>query len=536
MAKHDSQKRRQRSSSSGSSELERKRQKGRKEREREREKERDRDRDREREKDRERGRSKDSDKSSSRSRDRRHRSTSSESSTVQVRSDESEHSLPGFKDKRRQKKEQKAASLQAAAKAAEKTNELVEQKKTGVAKKPVFDLTELQKQLDEERSRLQLYVLKAKQEHEEKQETSERRDRREKEYYKPSWGEPVGPENRFLLEGEVGKGAFSTVFRCRDTAMGGKEYAIKFIRQNAMLRKATEKEVKLMRRLRNAASVEDPEGARCFLSLAGPETFEHQGHLAVVFQLQRCDLRSGLQKYGQGKGLPLPLVQCYARNIFMALRALKKVNVVHSDLKPDNLLMTMDKASVKLSDFGSAMDVSEVVRTDYVQPRFYRSPEVILGQVYGVEIDYWSAALTLFELATGRILLQGRSNNDMIHESLKVCGPFPRRFATSGDFASRHFRADGSFRCVEQNGNGESTEVCTPMSSFIREAPPQPFVRLLEDHIKDPPPGSDEGRHQMRLRRLADLVSRLLVPVPAERWTPEAALDHAFFQKPAPTR
>jgi len=540
MAKHGSQKRRQRSSSSDDSEAERQRQKRRKEHEREREKDRDRDHGRERGKDHQRGRSKDSDQSSEDSRDRRKRSTSSESSTVQVRSDESDsqESLPGFKDKRREKREQKAASLQAAAKAAEASKKLEEQKKkTGAAKKPVLgDLAELQRQLDEERSRLQLYVLKVKQEHESKQEPSERRDRREKEYYKPSWGEPVGPENRFLLEGEVGKGAFSTVFRCRDTAMGGKEYAIKFIRQNAMLRKATEKEVKLMRRLRNAASVEDPEGARCFLSLAGPETFEHQGHLAVVFQLQKCDLRSGLQKYGQGKGLPLPLVQSYARNIFMALRALKKVNVVHSDLKPDNLLMSMDKASVKLSDFGSAMDVSEVVRTDYVQPRFYRSPEVILGQAYGVEIDIWSAALTLFELATGRILLQGRSNNDMIHESLKVCGPFPRRFATSGDFASRHFRADGSFRCVEQNGNGESAEVHTPMSSFTREAPPQPLLRLLEDHIKDAPPGSDEGRHQSRLRRLADLVSRLLVPVPAERWTPEAALEHAFFQNPAPTR
>jgi len=400
-----------------------------------------------------------------------------------------------------------------------------------VAKKPLGDLVELQKQLEEERDKLQLFVLKAKQEHEEKRETDDRRERREREYYQPSWGEPVGPENRFLLEGEVGRGAFSTVFRCRDALKGG-EYAVKFIRMNAMLRKATEKEVKLMRRLRTLASEQDPDGARCFLGLAGPEVFEHAGHLAVVFPLQRCDLRSGLHKYGQGKGLPLPTVQSYAGDIFLALRALRKVNIIHSDVKPDNLLITPDKASVKLSDFGSAMGVAERVKTDYVQPRFYRAPEVILGQVYGCEIDTWSAALTLFELATGHIVFQGRTNNDMIHEMLKVNGAFPKRFATSGEFASRHFTSDGDFKCQEP-GNG-SPEAAIPMSKFPKPPqPPQPFRQMLEERIKETPAGSDAGRHQARLQRLADLLSRCVVPVPAERLKPDKALAHAFLKNNA---
>merc|ERR1719421_1860721 len=125
------------------------------------------------------------------------------------------------------------------------------------------------------------------------------------------------------------------------------------------MRKVTEKEVKLMRRLRSQASEKDPDGAACFLGLAGPETFEHCGHLALVFQLQKCDLRSGLHRYGQGKGLPLAFVRNYAVHIFKALRALRSISVIHSDLKPDNLLISLDKASVKLSDFGSAMDVTE---------------------------------------------------------------------------------------------------------------------------------------------------------------------------------
>ena len=41
--------------------------------------------------------------------------------------------------------------------------------------------------------------------------------------------------------------------------------------------------------------------------------------------------------------------------------------------------MTLSKTEIKLCDFGSAMDVGEAVKTAYLQPRFYRAPEVILG-------------------------------------------------------------------------------------------------------------------------------------------------------------
>ena len=41
--------------------------------------------------------------------------------------------------------------------------------------------------------------------------------------------------------------------------------------------------------------------------------------------------------------------------------------------------LTLSKTEIKLCDFGSAMDVGEAVKTAYLQPRFYRAPEVILG-------------------------------------------------------------------------------------------------------------------------------------------------------------
>eukprot|EP00747_Dinoflagellata_sp_TGD_P163762 gnl/TRDRNA2_/TRDRNA2_182787_c0_seq1.p1 gnl/TRDRNA2_/TRDRNA2_182787_c0~~gnl/TRDRNA2_/TRDRNA2_182787_c0_seq1.p1 ORF type:complete len:554 (-),score=123.79 gnl/TRDRNA2_/TRDRNA2_182787_c0_seq1:197-1858(-) len=391
------------------------------------------------------------------------------------------------------------------------------------------DLAELQKQLEKDRNALQLFVIRAKQELEDKQESKDKHAKRMAEYYKASFGEPVGPGARYLLEDKLGTGAFSSVYKCRDTQMAGKEFAMKFIRQNPMLRKATEKEVKLMRRLRNKASEEDPEGASCFLGLAGPETFEHEGHLCVVVQLMKCDLRSGLERYGQGKGFPLANVRSFGKNIFLALRALRKVNVIHSDLKPENLLMSLDKASVKLSDFGSAMDYDERVRnTDELQPRYYRAPEVILGQSYGCAIDVWSAGLTLFELATARFLFEGRTNNGMLREMLRVLGAFPKKFAVSGEFASRHFNAEGDFICKEKDSKDAPEEVL-PMTSFPK--PAQPVLKQLEEATKDPQKGVDLALYRETVKQLGDLVARCLVPIPADRFTPEQVLGHRFFQK-----
>lgn len=395
------------------------------------------------------------------------------------------------------------------------------------------DIMELQKQLEGDRNRLQLFVIKAKQEHEEKQESKEKYEQRQREYYKAELGEPCGPNNRFLLEEELGKGVFSTVYRGKDMgAQGaqGKEFAIKFIRANPMCRRATDKEVKLMRRLRNQASVSDPDGARCLLSLAGMEMFDHAGHLAVVLPLMRCDLRCGLKKYGQGHGLQLQVVREFARDIFLALRALRSIKVIHTDLKPDNLLMSLDKAGVKLSDFGSAMDVSQAaeVQTDYLQPRFYRAPEIIMGQAYDTQIDVWSAGATLFELATDRTLFRGGDNNGMMHEMLKVCGLFPNNLATSGKFASKHFNADSGFK-VCGKGSSEGEQEVIPARYFPRN--PQSVLQLLDESVKKPDAESAEAAwHKSALRQLADLISKCIQLDPSERITPKVAVTHPFVR------
>ena len=76
-----------------------------------------------------------------------------------------------------------------------------------------------------------------------------------------------------------------------------------------------------------------------------------------------------------------------------ALYHLANCGVLHSDIKPDNILVSEDRTSVKLCDFGSAMFQGENEVTPYLVSRYYRSPEVILGLKYGESSSQGSCIL-----------------------------------------------------------------------------------------------------------------------------------------------
>jgi len=347
------------------------------------------------------------------------------------------------------------------------------------------------------------------------------------EYYSASIGEQFGPEGgqAFRVEAPIGRGVFSSVFSCKGTK-DGKDYAVKFIRSNAMMRKAAEKEVELYRRLAQNAAREDPEGARYLINLASA-TFEHKGHLCFIFELMRCDMRFALQKYGQGGGLPLPTLAQYVRQIFLGLRTLRKLKVVHADLKPDNVLMTMNKAEVQICDFGSGMEVSEQLRTPYLQPRYYRAPEIMLGVPFDTQIDVWSAGATVFELATGRILFTAKTNNQMLKQMIDVCGGFPRRMVLEGDFSRKHFNSDGDFLHRDPDSiTGEPTAQPSRLAKPLR-----PIAGLMQAELTVPSNGVDRTIHDKWVAQLGELVSKCLHTDPLERTEPAQALEMPFFKK-----
>ncbi|GIY46287.1 dual specificity tyrosine-phosphorylation-regulated kinase 2 [Caerostris extrusa] len=88
------------------------------------------------------------------------------------------------------------------------------------------------------------------------------------------------------------------------------------------------------------------------------------------------------------------------------------------------LLKSRGSSSIKVIDFGSSCFSHQRVYT-YIQSRFYRSPEVILGLPYGPPIDMWSLGCILAELYTGYPLFPGENEADQLACIMEIFGPPP---------------------------------------------------------------------------------------------------------------
>lgn len=129
----------------------------------------------------------------------------------------------------------------------------------------------------------------------------------------------------------------------------------------------------------------------------------------------------------------------------------KDVDIIHCDLKPENLLLRPKKCSIKVVDFGSSCWSNKRMYS-YIQSRYYRSPEVLLGLPYSVAIDMWSLGCILVEMYTGGPLFSGSDELDLMQKMVKTLGMVPCEML---DRASDHNRQQ--FFEAEKSPSGKST-------------------------------------------------------------------------------
>ena len=99
--------------------------------------------------------------------------------------------------------------------------------------------------------------------------------------------------------------------------------------------------------------------------------------------------------------------------------------IIHCDMKPENVLFTDDTyQSIKIIDFGSSCKDCQS-GFFYVQSRYYRAPEIVLGTKYGHAVDMWSFGCIVYELITGRPLFPGHDENEMIEYFVVTIGDIP---------------------------------------------------------------------------------------------------------------
>ncbi|CAJ1341279.1 unnamed protein product [Effrenium voratum] len=148
-------------------------------------------------------------------------------------------------------------------------------------------------------------------------------------------------------------------------------------------------------------------------------------HLYLVTDLMESDLCKAIKCNSLGE-VHKPLI---AYQVLRALKYIHSAGVMHRDLKPGNVFLDRS-CQVLLGDFGLARSspventaAEMMMLTDYIGPRWYRSPEQLLGaRFYTTSVDIWAWGCIVAEMHLGKPILKGSSTIDMMHNIVELLG------------------------------------------------------------------------------------------------------------------
>eukprot|EP01065_Artemidia_motanka_P050422 TRINITY_DN8620_c0_g1_i1.p1 TRINITY_DN8620_c0_g1~~TRINITY_DN8620_c0_g1_i1.p1 ORF type:complete len:551 (+),score=93.80 TRINITY_DN8620_c0_g1_i1:74-1726(+) len=251
---------------------------------------------------------------------------------------------------------------------------------------------------------------------------------------------------RFEVLSILGQGSFGKVLKCYDHKEG-RAVALKIIRNKKRFHHQALVEVKILEHLRSA----DPEDQYGIIRME--EYFYFRNHLCITFELLSINLYEFI-KNNNFQGVSLGLIRRFAIQLLTSLKYLYREHIIHCDLKPENILLkSPTKSGIKVIDFGSSCFDDERVYT-YIQSRFYRSPEVILGISYGRSIDSWSLGCILAELYTGLPLFPGENEMEQLACIMEIMDVPPKHIVDLSTRKKHFFEADDNPR-IQPNSRGK---------------------------------------------------------------------------------
>lgn len=197
--------------------------------------------------------------------------------------------------------------------------------------------------------------------------------------------EKINPNSFLSNIVQIGTGATSTVFRANLTEFG-KIVAVKAIDLEKNERQQIENEIFLQRQLLDK-------------------------NIVQIYRV--CEDKMWLyiiMEYVRGGPLTDILTVCYltekniayfVKNVLEALIVVHDANLIHRDIKSDNVLVSRN-GDVKITDFGyTAPNSADLKNNEICGTPYWMAPELIKGEHYGKEVDIWSLGILCIELAEG---------------------------------------------------------------------------------------------------------------------------------------
>ncbi|KAK7119825.1 hypothetical protein R3I94_021608 [Phoxinus phoxinus] len=322
----------------------------------------------------------------------------------------------------------------------------------------------------------------------------------------------------------LGRGTFGQVAKC--WKRGTNEImAIKILKNHPSYARQGQIEVSILNRL-------SAENADEFNFVRSYECFQHKGHTCLVFEMLEQNLYDFL-KHSKFSPLPLRHIRPILQQVATALMKLKSLGLIHADLKPENIMLVdpiRQPYRVKVIDFGSASHVSKAVCSTYLQSRYYRAPEIILGLPFCEAIDMWSLGCVIAELFLGWPLYPGASEYDQIRYISQTQGLPPEYLLSAGTKTSRFFNRgpDSSYPLWRLKTPSEHESEMGIKSKEARKYIFNCLDDMMQVNLPTHLEGTDMLAEKADRRELIDLLKRMLRLDADKRITPTKTLAHPF--------
>eukprot|EP00249_Psilotum_nudum_P023542 c28917_g1_i3 orf=630-3857(+) len=342
--------------------------------------------------------------------------------------------------------------------------------------------------------------------------------------------------HRYIVKDLLGQGTFGQVVKCWADEKNC-FVAVKVIKNQPAYYHQALVEISILNMLNHKY---DPEDKHHIVRIL--DHFLYHGHLCIVFEMLGVNLYE-LLKVNSLRGISLNLLRLFTKQILAALIVLRDASVIHCDLKPENILLTtsLQSAEIKLIDFGSACLENRTVYS-YIQSRFYRSPEVVLGHPYNTTIDMWSFGCVAAELFLGLPLFPAASQYDLLQRVIDILGSYPPdHILRNAKNTNKYFKHVGApARQEENHGEGlRSAFQFLGLAEYESRQTEQPtigkryFEGNLEQLITNYPSRKKMSQEEIEKEYgsrfvFIDFLKGLLHLDPQQRWTPRQAAQHPF--------
>uniref|UniRef100_I3JYD9 non-specific serine/threonine protein kinase n=1 Tax=Oreochromis niloticus TaxID=8128 RepID=I3JYD9_ORENI len=263
-------------------------------------------------------------------------------------------------------------------------------------------------------------------------------------------------------------------------------------------------------------------------------SYARQGQIEV----RNCELLSvilaRLSSENAEDPLPLKIIRPILQQVATALKKLKSLGLIHADLKPENIMLvdpSRQPYRVKVIDFGSASHVSKAVCSTYLQSRYYRAPEIILGLPFCEAIDMWSLGCVIAELFLGWPLYPGALEYDQIRYISQTQGLPPEQLLNKGTKTSRFFskESDSPYTSWRLKTTEEHEKETGLKSKEARKYIFSCLDDIAHVNLVLSPDNADMQAEKADRREFVSLLKSMLLIDAEDRTVPTSVLSHPFL-------